>query len=429
MLNLENTGASSKKDNSVYLCQKPSLSVISDPKWRQFRFVLQNNRFFKVPDCIRNETVLQKWLVLLDPLDVYYSVARFLDPQKVGPRTEKISENMFLGADLVFDIDREPFSVYKIEQARKETIKLFGFLKTKNIQTKYIAFSGAKGFHVVCTDPFEYMQENPLEREHEAKKFRQEITKEMTAQGLKFDTKVTVDTRRILRLPGTLNSKTGLLCTLLSENELRKNRASKIIKKAKPLHFGAFRIRKEMTGHFMFRKILGLHRKEARSNPPFYFSSFLSSKVIGTKLHAPFLVFNGKNKQKAIEKIESLQEIYRLSDFFLFEGKKLFAIGLDALQPKRVKKILFKAQSTNRFFFEKYKQAFVQAGPKVDEKLNEFEKAPQFVCKVKSKLVNPVHQISRPHLTFLENAHIRHSDYQKQCGKNEYTLSHALIEN
>ena len=44
------------------------------------------------------------------------------------------------------------------------------------------------------------------------KKNRTQIVQEILANGFEIDTRVTADTRRIIRLPGTINSKTGWYC-------------------------------------------------------------------------------------------------------------------------------------------------------------------------------------------------------------------------
>jgi len=415
------------KIGEFYSQNAPNLEMINNPNWRQFRFALFNRRFFKVPDSIKNEKDLQKWLVSKKPMDVYYSVSKFLSPHLIGPKGEKISENLFLGSDLVFDIDFEPFCIRNLEKARRETIKLLSFIKEKNFEILYIAFSGAKGFHLVCKDPYKYDFDNPIERENKAKEYRRKLVDEILEKEIKIDPKVTVDTRRILRLPGTINSKTGLECILLDEKQLEK-RAIEIIKNSRRVDINASKIRKEMTDQFHWiRKILGLHRKEVRSNSPYFYSSFLSSEVTNTKLHVPIVSFRTRNEIKAVKKLNELQETYNLSDFFLFRGDKLFAIGINALQRNRVEKILKKAESTNTHFFNKYKKAFTRIAPKVDEKMREFEKAPEFIRKVQSS--NSQKPVSKTHLNFLNSCQIAAKKYQKQIGGEEFILSHSLIEN
>jgi hypothetical protein len=390
--------------------------------------LLPNGKFFKVPDIIRSTPDLREWILKKKPLDVYYSTACFLAPDKVGSRTEKISENLFLYADLVFDIDFEPFCVRNIERARLQALKLLDFLKRKKIEIKYLAFSGSKGFHVVCKDPWKYAEASPLDRESKAKQFRKSLAEEISGLGIKIDSKVTVDTRRILRLPGTINSKTGLECILLSETDLAL-RAIQIIKKPRRINITASLI---PLGNDRLvspeSKILGLNRLEARSNPPYYYSSFLSSRVIGTKLHVPIIALHTRSEKKALQKISQIQCEYGLSDFFLFRGDSLFAIGLDALQKARIAKILKKANSQNLAFFKKYGNSFVRISPKVSEKMRIVCEAPAFLFSILSEN-SAARPVSKSHLLFLKQCSIDVKDYPFLVGKEEFSLSHCLIEN
>lgn len=412
---------------AFYGLNPPTLEKISDAQWRQFRFVLPNKRFFKVPDAIRCSKDLQGWLVKKKPLDVYYTIGRFLSPETLGPKTNKVAENLFLGADLVFDIDKAPFSIQNVEKARLETLRLMNFLNGQKIAIKYVAFSGAKGFHIVCQDPFEYIEASPIERENRAKNYRIQLTEKIRAQEIEIDSKVTTDTRRILRLPGTINSKTGIECRILQPNEIQQY-AIEIIKKSKRLNTSASSIRKEMTDKFhLLRKMLGFESMGSKIKPPYYYSSFLSSQVTGTRLHVPFVLFNTHQPKKAVLVLEKLQKEYCLNDFFLFAGDELFAIGLNALQKNRVNKILQKAKSKNRHFFKKYSKAFVPISPIVNEKMQVVQKAPQLVQTIASPY--SFTSVSQSHLAFLQDCQITTQPFKKTIGKKQYILTHCLLEN
>ena len=106
------------------------LGCISDLSFRHFRFMLKNGRFQKINDRIRNEEILRKWLLVYSPLDVYYSTSCFLKPEILGRRElTPLSANLFLSSDIVFDIDRSPFSKRNLEKARKEALKLIDYFE------------------------------------------------------------------------------------------------------------------------------------------------------------------------------------------------------------------------------------------------------------------------------------------------------------
>ncbi|MGA2122396.1 MAG: hypothetical protein ABSG49_10220 [Methanoregula sp.] len=93
------------------------------------------------------------WLIRYRPYDGYYSTSCWLVPENLGRRERTpVSDNIFLSSDIVFDIDRSPFSFFTLDQAREDALNLLDFCHDHNLPVKYIAFSGSKGFHIVCRD-------------------------------------------------------------------------------------------------------------------------------------------------------------------------------------------------------------------------------------------------------------------------------------
>ena len=135
----------------------PDLSAITDLPHRHFRILLPRGTFLKLQDRIRSGEVLRRWLVRYRPSDVYYSTSCWLVPENLGRRERTpISDNIFLSSDIAFDIDRSPFSMSNLELAQQDTLRMVTFCDENNLIVKYIAFSGSKGFHVVCADPRRY---------------------------------------------------------------------------------------------------------------------------------------------------------------------------------------------------------------------------------------------------------------------------------
>ena len=206
-----------------YRTAPPDLSCLSDLPHRHFRLFLPNGRFLKVDQRIRDAARLQSWLVRFAPRDVYYSVSCWLNPELLGSRYgTPLTNNIFLSSDLVFDIDRSPFTLHNLEDAKNDTLRLLEFLRENNYAVRYCAFSGSKGFHVVAHDPERYPCPRPFDREDLATKTRSRLLERVAAEGIEVDRKVTLDTRRILRLPGTINSKTGYACTILDDTRIRQ---------------------------------------------------------------------------------------------------------------------------------------------------------------------------------------------------------------
>ncbi|MFX1250652.1 MAG: hypothetical protein ACFFCZ_03475 [Promethearchaeota archaeon] len=371
---------------------------------------------------------MNNWIIKRKPLDVYYSTSCWLAPHKVGAKSNIASQNLFLFSDLVFDIDENHFSVRNIEKARRETIRLCDIIKEDNITIKYISFSGSKGFHVVCNDPFEVSAESPLQREKETKEYKVAIAKKMLEKGIKIDPKVTVDTRRILRVPGTINSKSGFCCRILTEGELFTSTAREILKKTKNIDISALMIPSGDDKEFHSCKIWGLNRFRARSNPPpYYYSTFLSNKVVSTDLFVPIIEFKKRSESKVIKQLTSIMEIYKLSDAFLFKGDNYFALLPFALQKRRVEKILSAANSANFSSFKKYHQTFTCISDKVDHNLKSFSDKPNFICHIVIDI--PKKLVSASHQQFLLDASIISAKYHRIAGSEEYIVRHTLVEN
>jgi hypothetical protein len=190
-------------------------------KFRHIRYVDSFGIFKKARQKFRTKQLVLKFLKQKKYLDAYYSVAEFANPHKIGPRLEeKQYIERFLKMDLFFDIDFDEFSFKKnITLAMNETKKLLKIGKQKGWEIKYIAFSGSKGFHVCYKDPWKYKKEKPFERENEATKKREKLVKLLKPK-IKFDYKITSDSRRIVRIPGTFNSKSGYKCSVISQDLL-----------------------------------------------------------------------------------------------------------------------------------------------------------------------------------------------------------------
>ncbi|HII99894.1 MAG TPA: hypothetical protein HA272_11730, partial [Methanoregula sp.] len=108
---------------SFYQHHPPDLAPVTDWSHRHFRILLPRGTFFKIPDRIRNPATLQRWLVRYRPRDVYYSTSCWLAPENLGRREgTPLADNIFLSSDIVFDIDRSPFSLENLEDARRDTI-------------------------------------------------------------------------------------------------------------------------------------------------------------------------------------------------------------------------------------------------------------------------------------------------------------------
>jgi DNA primase catalytic subunit len=415
---------------------KIDLSVVPDVNFRHFRFRLADGSFYKVKRKIRGYADLRPYLLRMEPVDIYYSTACWLNPHLLGSRIDKdVLKNVMISCDLAFDIDSGE-EIRTLEEARRQAVALNRFLENKGIGVRYSAFSGSRGFHVVCNDPWRgsINEERPLKREMEAIERRKEIVDEVKGQGIHFDEKVTVDTRRIIRLPGTVNSKTGLTCTVLSREELESD-IQKIVKHAAQNISVTPRIPLEKAGDddaFQAAKSLGLlGRLGVRPTPEQtpYFSTFITSNIPGTRLKIPVLEYSQERIDRIAETVKNVQSKYGLGDLFLFsDGERLTAFSVKAVTRRRAEKILYAAASMNLNACRKYGCTYTRVGKSIDCDGKTVIREPELVRVLRSDLRG---QASRTHYEFLSSLGVKpQMDKVELCGEGKESLEliHAVIE-
>jgi len=289
---------------------------------------------------------------------------------------------------------------------------------------------------VVCDDPWndEITEENPTKRELKAVDKRKMVVKEAKMENLLFDEKVTVDTRRIIRLPGTINSKTGLVCTVLDKKELQSS-MEKILKSERQQSIITPRIpkRREVTHDFIVAKLLRrLGRVGVRPDPkrePCY-STFITSNIPGTMLKIPVLEFGDWRKtEEVVHVIKKVQRDYGLGDLFVFrDGNKFEVFSLKAVSRRRLEKILFAAGSMNLNACRKYGCTYTRVGKSIGLDGKVACKEPRLVGVLKSDLNG---QASRAHFEFFSSSGVKiQGERLNLCGLGEEKLElvHAIIE-
>lgn len=413
----------------------PDLSPLTDIGHRHFRILLPRGTFFKIPDRIRSEKELQRWLIRYRPADVYYSTACWLVPENLGRRERTpVSDNIFLSADIVFDIDRTPFSIENLELARKDTLQLVIFCQEHHLPVKYVAFSGSKGFHVVCADIRKYDNTDPLVREDMAKAVRKTILTGVQARGIPVDPKITPDTRRIIRVPGTINSRSGYVCTVLSEEQLSQP-AGTILKYIPRVNDGTPLIPQRgddrpLRGSRIISWLC--HRFGVRSKPAgrFSYATFLTNSVPKTSLQIPFFAYPRHRGLAGIEReLCYIQEMYGLSDILLYRSATgISAVCLRTFPLRRLEKIIGASASVNYGHLLKYHQLFFRVGEVKDEDQNVLEGPPAYIKTLPAGEAANGHFISGPHYRFLADFRTPLISYPRMHGQGPVTLTHTVTE-
>jgi DNA primase catalytic subunit len=415
-----------------YTHNPPDLKFINDINRRHFRFLLPNGTFFKIKDAIRSPQNLQKWLIKLRPLDVYYSTSTYLDPTSVASRPKTSTEywgpgNVILSNDITFDLDRQPLSLFNLERARKDAVQLFDFLSDQNYPLKYIAFSGSKGFHLLFDDVDKKIDPDFRLREKSIIERRKTLVTEIEKIGIKIDTAVTVDTRRIIRLPGTLNSKTGYCCQCISIDELRSPIVDWIDSIASLADH-------KMIPRFKLKPLLKRKKKNQHviinKEIEYGYTTFITSSVLGTKgRHAVLISLPKGSQERVINTLRRVQKEYDLTDFYLFELPKTFqAICLKTVQRNRYQKILDSVHSPSASQLRKYNRVSLRMGPLVNQEMEVLEPSAQFVTFLECPAeIRDNNFVSQGHIRFLKKHGLTPLEYGKVHGSEEFKLVDAEI--
>jgi len=408
------------------------LSVISDLSRRHFRIISSHGKFLKIKDRINNSDQLKKKLINLRPKDVYYSTSTYLNPTTVGPRGKERSiltkSGIVMKNDISFDLDREPLSIRNLEKARKDCKRLIDFMDGKGYSLKYIAFSGSKGFHVIYEDKEGVSIADPFEREMEIIKIRKELVNKIKEQGISIDSAITVDTRRIIRLPGTINSKTGYACTLLTRSQIDQpiiNWISDI-----PRLSGSVKIPSFTWPKFIALPSLFSKKTKVTPTKRIVYTTFITSSVLGTKgRHAVLLSFKNRKFARVIRKLEKAIETYRLTDIYVFRsGNEIQAISLKTVQRNRYQKIMDFVGSNCNTQLEKFGRVAVRMGPLVNSAMQEIQKPAEFVKLLKSFGEREKNYVSAGHILFLERHGVPSVEYPLIHGSAEFKLVDAEIK-
>lgn len=200
------------------------LSWLNKPSQHVFRWRTNDNRWLTAKRRVRDHASFQKAIGRSAPRDVYVSTASWLNPIDL-PRLRDNPEHypVLLDHFVVFDIDVAPFSIENLLKAQSIARELMEWLEVhENLILRGVSFSGSKGFHLIYDDPDREAFALPdlKDREKAVKAQRKALLDRVVEAGFEVDTKVTADTRRILRLPGSLHGSTGYACTRISVEAL-----------------------------------------------------------------------------------------------------------------------------------------------------------------------------------------------------------------
>lgn len=237
---------------------------------------------------------LKNYVIEKTPRHVYHSVAYYEKPGE-----DDMERKGWLGADLVFDIDgdhldtescreSELISLRCLDDAKEEANKLVDILAEElGLKPRRVVFSGNRGFHIHVADE-EVFTLGPKERrelvnyikavgldtslfvhtlgrrkvvlyEEEAVgnllRIRQGVDDPKLAK-VEIDEVVTQDVHRLIRMPGSINGKTGLAAIPLTVRDLERD-IEQIVEAAVVFKKGnlKFRFDKPLGGRVLFENV------------------------------------------------------------------------------------------------------------------------------------------------------------------------------
>lgn len=340
-----------------------------DSKWRQYRFWLSNGRCIKIKAQIRDELTLRKYLLKYSPIFVTYSASAFLNPIHFGPASNeksKMDQNIFLYNDIIFDVDSTD-----LNKAQNNALLVIDFMRRKGYEPESIIFSGSKGFHIKYNDYKKYDDPYPSVREKMCADERKLLVNELTSfmeknnLGNYVDSEVTRNTRGFVRVPGTINCKTGYACWPITENDLKKPVAKmlaeipKVNETPKSLNTDTVEPKAIMKLRMTLDREQGILGQE---NNAF----FISSRV-NTSESVIFLRYKGKLMPEVIEEVRTLQRKYLLGNFYLFRTEikdEYYVICPEIVSNDKFKKIIKSSGCMHRKILEQYPEVFLRMSRK-----------------------------------------------------------------
>lgn len=215
------------KELLAHYAQHPiDLTWIPSPNQHSYRWRTIEGRWVTARRRIRNHQTLAKAIGKNVVSDLYISTSRWLDPIDLPRLRDKERPHpILLDHLIVFDIDVAPLSLKNLEKARNIAIDLHDYLASdRSMEFLSCSFSGSKGFHLfyLDLDREKFAIEDPKEREETVRESRKELLTRVLEEGFIVDNRVTADTRRIIRLPGSIHGTTGYQCTILTLEQLKE---------------------------------------------------------------------------------------------------------------------------------------------------------------------------------------------------------------
>ena len=416
--------------NQYYQNHEVDLSWLKKPSQHGFRWRCSNGSWRKSKRRVSSVDSFRKAIGKDNPSDVYFSTSSWLEPIDLPNLNDDTKPHpILLNHLIVFDIDFAPLSLENLEQARLTTLDLHKWIeKNYDYELMSISFSGSKGFHLFYDDPDRslFAIENSKEREDAVRENRNKLLQEVLLAGFKVDPRITGDTRRIIRLPGTIHGKTGLLCHRISIEKLGTNIEAWI--NDVPSFFGNIDIPK--VAKVKPKKVNQAGKKLTKNlqqnNIEQSYMIEVSNHLPGTKDRTSLIFwtpYSWGTGELCLEQLEDLVKSENLADSYIFsDGERILFICPEAFTRAKIVKLLdkigmekvSKTLATRKHYWVRISGIMIEDGNWYNE--------PRFISMIKGN--NSKQNYSIAHLTLLSKLglDIDISQFEQLAGNTEPSI-------
>ena len=416
--------------NQYYQNHEVDLSWLNKPSQHGFRWRCSNGSWRKSKRRVSSVDSFRKAIAKDNPSDIYFSTSSWLEPIDLPNLNDETKPHpILLNHLIVFDIDFAPLSLDNLEQARLTTLNLHKWIqKNYDYELMSISFSGSKGFHLFYNDPNRslFSLENAKEREFAVKQERMKLLEQVLLAGFKVDPRITADTRRIIRLPGSIHGKTGLLCHRINAEKLETNIESWI--NDVPSFFGNIDIPKVAIG-----KPKKVNQDSKKVTKKIQENIVEQTYMIEVSNHLPstkdrtslifWTPYSWGIEEECLERLEDLVRSENLADSYIFsDGQRILFICPEAFTRAKIVKLLdkigmeklSKTLATRKHYWVRISGIMNEDGKWYNE--------PRFVSMIKGN--NSKQNYSKAHLTLLSKLglDIDISQYEQFAGNTEPSI-------
>lgn len=334
--------------HQYYQNNEVDISWLPKPSQHEFRWRCNDGKWRKSKRRVSSIETFRKAISQDSPADIYLSTSSWLNPIDLPKLSDESRPHPILINHLiVFDIDFSPLSLENLEKARVTTLNLHNWIEENyDYELISISFSGSKGFHLFYNDLDRslFSIENAKEREIAVKDERNKLLQEVLLAGFKVDPRITADTRRIIRLPGSIHGKTGLLCHRISLEKLERSIESWI--NDVPSYFKDLKIPKnvkpqENKGNKRLKKE---SKEQNEQEEQYSYMMEVSNHLPGTKDRSALIFwtpYSWGTGAECFERLNSLIEMENLGYCVIFsDGERILFICPKSNTRAKVIKIL-----------------------------------------------------------------------------------------